>query len=396
MKSRIDTLRVYHYFFSHLPDYRVNKNAAKAGAQITGPLEKAYQLKQKSVREPLLPELTQLWNAEDESAATRLQQFLFHDVLISVIIFQHRENHHISPEFFTRHTTIVDVPQPENLVTLGNATVFFARGRVEKSTVEYIVQVAFQQEAEERLPLCQFTWGTLYFLPALRRHILLLPETDGTGEGDSFLLSGFPVLEAVRRKIIFESGQSKRLSTDNFKTGYEIEHLLPSLLKKLGGEEESLPAAAQMSDRLNNLQNHLYNNISKMERTVYSIEGFIRYFEKHLATYPIKADILFQPLPNEFGSVKDHIERELKFTRFLFPGIEKLQEAVRLKFDLLRQRTLEKNNRLLDYQTTLMTVFAVAIGVGLILPDMNWIFKLLSMITSGAVTLVVLRYFRSS
>jgi hypothetical protein len=133
-----------------------------------------------------------------------------------------------------------------------------------------------------------------------------------------------------------------------------------------------------------------------MERTVYGIEGLIRYFEKHLAKYPIKVDILFQSLPNEFGSIKDHIERELKFTRFLLPGIEKLQEAVRLKFDLLRQRTLEKNNRLLEYQTTLMTVFAVAIGVGLILPDMNWIFKLLSMITSGAVTLVVLRYFRSS
>ncbi|MCI0515832.1 hypothetical protein L0128_21675 [candidate division KSB1 bacterium] len=81
----------------------------------------------------------------------------------------------------------------------------------------------------------------------------------------------------------------------------------------------------------------------------------------------------------------------MQYTRLLIPGIEKREETIRVKIELLRQKTLEKNSKLLEYQNTLIAVFAVAIGVGLILPDMNWIIKLLSMVTSGAVALVVFR-----
>jgi hypothetical protein len=392
MKNRIDILRVYHYLFCYLPGYRVNKNAAKPAAQITEPLVKAYQLTPTEISDSPFPGLTQLWNSENEKANSRLLQFLFKDILITELVFRQREDEDASPEFFARYSKI-NFPQSENLVALGEATVFFARGRSERSTAEQIVQECFQEEVEERLPICQLTWGTLHFIPGRNLYILLFPETDGAGEADTFLISGLPVLESICRKLKFESEKSKHLFADNFKIEYEIEHLLPPLLKKPGEEEESLPSAEQMSERLTNLQNRLYNNISKIERTLYGMERLIRYFEKHLAAFPIKVDILFQPQPDEFCLNKDHIERDLRYTRLLLPGIEKLQEAIRLKFDLLRQKTLEKNNRLLEHQNMLIAVFAGAIGVGLILPDMNWIFKLLSMVTSGAVTLVVLRSF---
>lgn len=391
MKNKIQTPRVYHYLFSHLPDYRVEKNVLALANKLSAPLISTHQLAKKDPAEtPPSTDLQQLSNFANENETIFLRQFRFQSVLITELAFSGDDSEENPPAFFSRLRK-TNFPNPENHVALGETAVFCARARAETAVVQEIVQECFQTEVNEKVPLCQFSWGTFYSLARLNAAILLFPEASDLREGDSFLAYHYVILEAIHTQLRFESARSDRLSDENFKIGYEIRHLLPALVKKLGEEKKPLAAAEQMLDRLNLLQSHLYENISDIERALYVLESDTRYFEKHLAALPIRVDILFQPLPDDFRAINNRISQDLQHTRLLIPGIEKREETIRLKIDLLRQKTLEKNTKLLEYQNTLIAVFAVAIGMGLILPDMNWIFKLLSMVTSGAVTLVVLR-----
>lgn len=391
MKNKIQNPRVYHYLFSHLPDYRIEKNVLALANKLSAPLINTYQLgKKDSPDTPPSLDLQQLSNFANESATIFLRQFRFQNVLTTELIFSDDDSEVEPPAFFSRLRK-ANFPNPENQVVLGESTVFCARAKAETGVAQEIARECFQAEVNEKLPLCQFSWGTLYSLTELNSAILLIPEASDLREGDAFLTYHFVILEAIRTQLRFESARSNRLSEENFKIGYEIKHLLPALVKKLGEEKKPLAAAEQMLDRLNLLQSHLYENISDIERALYVLESDTRYFEKYLAALPVRVDILFQPLPDDFRAIKNRISKDLQHTRLLIPGIEKREETIRVKSDLLRQKTLEKNNKLLEYQNSLIAVFAVAIGVGLILPDMNWIFKLLSMVTSGAVTLVVIR-----
>ncbi|MCI0515831.1 hypothetical protein L0128_21670 [candidate division KSB1 bacterium] len=47
MKNKIHNPRVYHFLFSHLPDYRVEKNVLALADKLSAPFINAYRLAKK-------------------------------------------------------------------------------------------------------------------------------------------------------------------------------------------------------------------------------------------------------------------------------------------------------------------------------------------------------------
>jgi hypothetical protein len=392
MKNRIRKPCVYHYLFSRLPVYRIDKDVSRIAEHLSSPIIEAFQLNTDEIFESPYPDVMPLLYKGNDKAQTYLLQFWFNDVLTTVLTLN-QTNQRQDPLLYFQNVLNPDFPNPENHVRFGEMTVLFAQAKEAETVVQEIAAAGFRTEVEDELPRCQFEWGTLYFLPAINRYVLLISDANHLPQGDTFLAFDFPMLEAIKQKLIYEEGESNKLKAQNIKIESELRDFLKIIAEKLDGKEDNLAMVEEVLDKMDDTQAELYDNVSKIEAVLHTLAINIGNFKTYLKLIPIKYDALFKTMPKKFHLIYENIETNLKYTKLLLPSILKRQEIIQLKIDLLRQRAQEQGNKIEKRQNTLIAVLGVAISVLQVLPEMDWKFRLLWTGLSGMVTYVLVRLF---
>jgi hypothetical protein len=200
------------------------------------------------------------------------------------------------------------------------------------------------------------------------------------------------MLEAIRQKLIFEDGESKKLKSQNFKFEAELRELCDLITEKLDGTGDSLSLIEDLFDRMDDRQSELYDNVSKAEAVLHTLSINIGNFTTYLEHLPVKNDALFAPLLETFHFMYQKIKTELEYTKLLLPGLIKRQETISLKIALQRQKAQEQGNKIERMQNRLIAVLGVTIGVGEVLSGIDWKSKLLWMGLSGLVTYILVRF----
>lgn len=383
MKHRLEKPCVYHYHFTRLPDYRTDELVSSLAKQLASPIIETHRLETEEVFNLPHPDVKPLDYRSNTETDTYCLQFWFNDILTTALTFN-QTNRSEDPISYFQNALIHHFPDPKDHVRFGEMAVLFAQGKVEESTARGISAACFNTEIDEDLPVCQFAWGAMYHLPKIDRYILLVPESNSLPKGDTFLAFDFPMLEAIRQKLIYEEGESNKLKTQNVRIESDLKELLYSITEKMDGREETLSEVEQLLDRMDDTQVNIYDNIAKIETTLHTLAINIRNFELYLQTIPIEQDDLFAPASKKFRFIYDNIEAGLKYTKLLLPSITKRQETIPLKIDLLRQKAQEHNNRIEKRQNILIAILGVMIGTGEVLPgNFPWDEKLLWMGLAG-------------
>ncbi len=390
MKNRIENLCVYHYLFSRLPVYRIDQEVSKLAEDLSTPIIAALQLDADEIFEPPYPDVKPLLYKGNDKSQTYLLQFWFNDIVTTVLSLN-QTNREQDPFIYFQNASNPNFPNPEGHARFGEMTVLFARAKEDIAAVEKIAAACFKTGFDERLPRCQFNWGTMYFLPNINRYVLLISDAKNLPQGDTFLAFDFPMLEAIRQKLIYEEGESNKLKARDIKIESELKAHLKLIAKKLDGKEDSISMVEEDLDKMDDAQAELYDNVSKIEAVLHTLAINIGNFKTYLELIPVKQDSLFKPLSKKFDLIYENIETSLKYTKLLLPGILKRQETIQLKIDFLRQRAQERSNKIEKNQNMLIAVLGVAIGVLQVLPEMDWKFRLLWMGLSGAATYVLVR-----
>lgn len=390
MKNRIDRPCVYHYLFSRLPVYRIDQEVSRLAEDLSAPIIAALQLDADEIFEPPYPEVKPLLYKGNAQAQAYLLQFWFNDIITTVLSLN-QTNQDQDPLLYFQNVSNPNFPTPEGHVRFGEMTVLFARAKEDIAVVEQIAAACFKTGFDEKLPHCQFDWGTMYFLPNINRYVLLIADPNNLPQGDTFLAFDFPMLEAIKQKLLYEEGESNKLKARDIKIEAELRAHLKLIAKKLGGKEDSISMVEEDLDKMDDAQAELYDNVSKIEAVLHTLAINIGNFKTYLELIPVKQDSLFKPVPQKLHLIYENIETSLKYTKLLLPGILKRQEAIQLKIDFLRQRAQERSNKIEKKQNTLIAVLGVAIGVLQVLPEMDWKLRLLWMGLSGTAAYVLVR-----
>jgi hypothetical protein len=400
MKNRLEKPCVYHYHFSRLPDDRTDELVSTLAKQLASPIIAAHRLETEEGFDSPHPDVKPLDYRSNTETNTYCLQFWFNDILTTVATFNQTNQSEDTISYF-QHALTHHFPNPENVIRFGEMAVLFAQGKAEESTARQISAACFNTEIDEDLPVCRFAWGAMYHVPEINRYILLAPESNSLPEGDTFLAFDFPMLEAIRQKLIYEEGESNKLKTQNIRIEADLKELLHSIAEKMDGREETLPEVEQLLDRMDDTQVNIYDNIARIETALHTLAINIRNFDFYLQTIPTEQDDLFAPASKNFRFIYDNIEAGLKYTKLLLPSITKRQETIPLKIDLLRQKAQEQNNRIEKRQNILIAILGVMIGTGEVLPgDFPWNEKLLWMGLAGfaaflLVSLLNLKFFKT-
>lgn len=390
MKDQIKKPCVYHYLFSRLPVYRTDEDASRLAAHLSSPLIKALQLQINEVFESPYPDVTPLLYKGNDESQTYLLQFWFNDIVTTVLSLN-QTIQPLDPLAYFQTVLNPNFPIPDGHVRFGGMTVLFAQAKDDIAVVRQIAAACFRTGCDEKLPRCQFEWGTIYFLPTAGSYVLLVPEENNLPQADTFLAFDFPMLEAIRQKLAYEEGESNKLKARDIKIESELRALLKVIAEKLDGKVQNLGMVEQVLDKVDDAQAEIYDNVSKIEAVLHTLAINIDNFKTYLALIPIKNDSLFKPVPRKLQLIYENIETNLKYTKLLLPGILRRQETIELKIDLLRQRAQERSNRIEKSQNTLIAVLGVALGVAQVFTEMDWKFKLLWMGLSGMVTYGLVR-----
>jgi hypothetical protein len=384
MKNRIENPGVYHYLFSRLPVYRIDQEVSTLAKQLSSPIIEALQLDTDEIFEPPYPDVIPLLYKGNDKSQTYLLQFWFNDILTTVLSLN-QENQNQDPLLYFQNVLTPNFPNPEKHVRFGEMTVLLAQAKEDTTIVQQITAACSKAGFADELPRCQFDWGTMYFLPTINRYALLISDVSNLPQGDTFLAFDFPMLEAIKQKLIYEEGESKKLKAQDIKIELELRSLLKVIAKKLDGEDNTAMVEEDL-DKMDDAQAELYDNVSKIEAVLHTLAINIDNFKTYLELIPVKYDSLFKPVPKKLHLIYENIETSLKYTKLLLPGILKRQEAIQLKIDFLRQRAQERSNKIEKRQNTLIAVLGMAIGVLQVLPEMNWKFRLFWMGLSGMAT----------
>lgn len=392
MNIRIEKPCVYHYLFSRLPVYRIDKEVSRLAEDLSSPIIDTFQLDNDEIFEPPYPEVTPLLYKGNDNSQTYLLQFWFNDILTTVLSLN-QGNQSQDPLLYFHNVVNPNFPNPENHVRFGEMTVLFAQAKEDSAVVEQIAATCFKAGVDEKLPRCQFEWGTMFFLPKANRYVLLISDAANLPQGDTFLAFDFPMLEAIRQKLIYEGAESNKLKAQNIKIESALRDHLKVIAKKLDGAEDDSAIVEKVLEKMDGAQAELYDNVSKIDAVLHTLAINIGNFEAYLELIPVKRDFLFKPMPKQFHLIYENIETSLKYTKLLLPGILKRQETLQLKIDFLRQQAQERSNKIEKRQNTLIAVLGVAISVLQVLPEMDWKFRLLWMAGSGTATFVLVQLF---
>jgi hypothetical protein len=216
MKNHPEKPCVYHYLFSRLPVYHAEEDVYKVAGSLSLPLVEKFHLHSDEIFEPPHPDVTPILYKGNETSQTYLLQFRFNDILTTILCLNQTDQSEDSFAFF-RSVLDPGFPNPDAEMRFGEMSVLFAAAKANESSVREIAASCFDREIEDQLPFCQFEWGTVYFLPGIERYVLLIHSEKDLSFGDMFLSFDFPMLEAIRQKLIFEDGESKKLKSQNFK-----------------------------------------------------------------------------------------------------------------------------------------------------------------------------------
>jgi hypothetical protein len=374
--------------FSRLPVYRIDQEVSRLAEDLSAPIIEALQLDADEIFEPPYPDVKPLLYKGNDKSQTYLLQFWFNDIITTVLSLN-QTNQEQDPFLYFQNVSNPNFPNPESHVRFGEMTVLFARAKEDIAVVEQIAAACFKTGFDEKLPRCQFEWGTMYFLPTVNRYVLLIADANNLPQGDTFLAFDFPMLEAIKQKLIYEEGESNKLKARDIKIEAELRTHLKLIAKKLDGKEDSIAMVEDDLDKMDDAQAELYDNVSKIEAVLHTLAINIGNFKTYLELIPVKQDSLFKPMMKKFRLIYENIETSLKYTKLLLPGILKRQETIQLKIDFLRQRAQERSNKIEKRQNTLIAVLGVAIGVLQVLPEMDWKLRLLWMGLSGTATYVL-------
>jgi hypothetical protein len=392
MKNRIENPCVYHYLFSRLPVYRIDQEVASLANRLSAPIIESFRLDTDEIFAPPYPDVMPLLYKGNDKSQTYLLQFWFNDILTTVLSLNQR-NQSQDPLLYFQNVLNPSFPNPEKHVRFGEMTVLFSQAKEDIAVVEQIAAACFKTGFDEKLPCCQFEWGTMYWLPNANRYILLISDATNLPQGDTFLAFDFPMLEAIKQKLIYEEAESSKLKAQNIKIESALRDHLKLIAKKLDGKEDNSAKVEEVLDMMDGAQAELYDNVSKIDAVLHTLAINIGNFKTYLELIPVKQDSLFKSMPKKFHLIYENIETSLKYTKLLLPGILKRQETIQLKIDFLRQRAQERSNKIEKRQNTLIAVLGVAIGVLQVLPEMDWKFRLLWMGLSGTATYVLVHLF---
>jgi hypothetical protein len=92
---------------------------------------------------------------------TYLLQFWFNDILTTVLSLN-QTNLSEDPFVYFQNVLKPNFPDPENHVRFGETTVLFAQAKEDIAIVNQIAAACSTEEFDEKLPRCQFEWGTIF------------------------------------------------------------------------------------------------------------------------------------------------------------------------------------------------------------------------------------------
>lgn len=389
MERKLEKACVYHYLFSSLPEYRRDETVSTMAQETSVPLIEKFQLNSEESFTVPHPDVMPLIYKVNEKSQTYLFQFWSNDTLSTVLTLnQNKENQ--SPLDFFQDSLDIDFGDSRYGEQFGRIPVLFAQTKENLSQVQEIATRCFDLEIRNPVPTCQFEWGALYFLTEIQLYVLLSPNEKAAAKGDIFLAFDFPMLEAIRQKVFYEEIEAKKLNVENSMIESKLRQHLHLIFENLNAQEDEIESVEELLDKMDDTEAKIYENISNTDGILHTLAIIIRNYKEYLKTVPIGKDTLFTPLVRQFNFVSENIEAELKYTKLQLGGIERKQDTIPLKIDLLKQRTQEQNNKIEKRQNMLIAVLGVIIGTGEVLPgNLPWETKLMWMGVSGAVAMVL-------
>lgn len=383
---------VYHYLFSRLPIYTAKEDVNGIAGKMSSPIIKQLQLDSDETFESPHPDVIPLTYRSNEASKTYLLQFWFNDIL-TTILTQNNTDRRQDPVRYLQKSLKPDSIFGSAEAAFGTMSVVFVQAKQDVPIVEFIARHCFDADVSNNLPVCHLEWGTLYFLPMANRYVLLVDEAAKLFHGDTFLAFDFPMLEAIRQKLIYEQSEASKLKIENLRMEVEIKKLLDCITENLDGRYENISKVEAFLHELDDSQAEIYSNISRTETVLHTLSINIRNIDSYIKAIPVKSDSLFAPLLKDFRFIYENIEAGLKYTKLLLPSIVKRQETIPLKIDLLRQRAQEQNNKIEKRQNMLIAVFGVILGAGEVFPPEESEYRLLWMGLSGIAAFILMQLF---
>lgn len=390
---------VYHYLFSHIPSYESEVEVKNIAGNLVFRLAADLNLKEDETQQlrQLSADVTLLSSCADKHTETYLSQLLSHDLIATILTFNPTDTRD-DPRLFLQHKRNANFPETPNRI--GETSVFFVQGTPDADLVKKIADACIEKQIKEPLPCCQFEWGTLYSLrhaaplqdsQQTETYVLLVAEEEDLNKGDHFLSYSFPILESIRHKLIFEEQESRKFKANNVSHEQEIKQLL----NKIHSALSDISVSPSFEDHLKQVDTHqaaLYQSIAETNALLLTLDINILNFENTLTVLSPMEDTLLTPLIAEFRFVCQQIEYDLKYIKFLLPGMDKRAELLRLQIEWQRKAAEERSNKIKEFTNALIFAFGVALGIGQMLKDLDWTSKFWAMLLGGSVAFALNRF----
>ncbi len=221
--------------------------------------------------------------------------------------------------------------------------------------------------------------------------MLLVPQEEDLKKGDRFLSYSFPILESIWHKLVFEEQESHKFKVNNTAHEQEIKQLLDKINDALSDTSQRPSFEADLR-QVDTHQAALYQSIAETDALLLTLEINLVNFENTLAVLSPVEDTLFKPLFPEFRFIRQQIEYDLKYIKFLLPGMDKREELLRLKIDWQRKAVEERSNKIKEFTNALIFAFGVALGIGQMLTDFDWTGKFWAMLLGGSIAFALNRF----
>lgn len=390
---------VYHYLFSHIPEYDSVEEVKKTAENLAFRLRRDLDLKEDETRrlQQLPADVTLLSFHADEETETYLSQLFSHDLIATILTYNHTETHEEPLSFLERKRS---AKFPETSNRIGETSVFFVQAAPDGESVKQIAEISGETEITEPFPCCRFEWGALYALqhPVQMRdsqqkatYVLLVPQEEDLKKGDHFLSHVFPLLESIRHKLVFEEQEARKFKANNLHHEQEITRLLDKINRTLSDATQRSSFEADLR-QVDTHQAALYQNIAETDALLLTLKINQVNFKNTLSAPVLVEDTLFKPLLLEFRFIRQQIEYDLKYIKFLLPGMDKREELLRLKIDWQRKAAEERSNKIKEFTNALIFSFGVALGIGQMLTDFDWIGKFWAMLLGGSIAFALNRF----
>jgi hypothetical protein len=384
---------VYHYLFTHIPNYESEEKARKAAEDLVFRLKTDLRLQEDETQRlrSVSPDVTLLSCHVDEETETYLSQLLSNDLIATILTYNQTDTREEPLAFLERKRTARFSDTSEQI---GETSVFFVQAEPDVEPVKQIVEVIGETPVIEPFPCCQFEWGALYALRQsaslqdarqTARYVLLVPKEDNLGKGDRFLSYSFPILESIWHKLLFEEQEARTFKVKNLRHEQEITRLLGKITSALNEPDQHFSFEADLR-HVDTHQAALYHRLAETNALLLTLDINLENFEHTLKTLACAKDTLFEPLLPKFRFLRQQIEYDLKYITFLLPGLEKREELLRLKIEWQRKEAEERSNRIKTFTNTLIFSFGVAFGIGQVLSDFDLAIKFWAMLLGGSIS----------